>query len=248
MNERALNINELLYILKKRFKLIIMCVIICTLFAGVYATFKMHPIYTASVKIFAGKDEQIQGDYSSSELNSYATLINSYIEIIKTDDFMNKVIQKGNLNMSSGQLMGGLNFITAQNAPILTISYTGGDPETAEKVVSTLSSEFEVGVKEIILNTYTKTIDSVKVIERLPAKSKVVFVGFMAGLLMGVGLVFVIDYLDDTVVKREELEKVLPIPVLAELPIENYGISKNDKNSKNKKARKVRVKLGGIKC
>ena len=248
MNERALNINELLYSLKKRFKLIIMCVLICTLFAGVYATFKMYPIYTASIKIFAGKDEQIQGNYSSNELDSYKTLINSYIEILKTDDFMNKVIKKGNLNMTSGQLMGGLSFTTAQNAPILTISYTAGDPETAEKVVSTLSSEFEVGVKEIILNTYTKIIDSVKVIEILPAKIKVVFVGFMAGLLMGVGLVFIIDYLDDTVVKREELEKVLPIPVLAELPIENYGISKNDKNSKNKKARKVRVKLGGIKC
>ena len=110
---------------------------------------------------------------------------------------MNKVIKKGKLNMTSGQLMGGLSFTTAQNAPILTISYTGGDPEIAEKVVSTLSSEFEVGVKEIILNTYTKIIDSVKVIERLPSKSKVIFVGFMAGLLMGVGLVFIIDYLDN---------------------------------------------------
>ena len=39
---------------------------------------------------------------------------------------MNKVIKKGNLNMTSGQLMGGLNFTAAQNAPILTISYTGG--------------------------------------------------------------------------------------------------------------------------
>ena len=59
MDEKTLNINEVLYVLKKRFKLIIMCVLTCTLFAGVYATFKMHPIYTASIKIFAGKDEQI---------------------------------------------------------------------------------------------------------------------------------------------------------------------------------------------
>ena len=82
-----------------------MCVLACTLFSGLYATFKMHPIYTASIKIFAGKDEQIQGNYSSNELDSYKTLINSYIEILKTDDFMNKVIQKGNLNMTSGQLI-----------------------------------------------------------------------------------------------------------------------------------------------
>lgn len=235
MDEKTLNINECLDVLKKRFKLIVMCVLTFTLFAGIYATFKMYPIYTASVKIFAGKDEQIQGDYSSSELDSYTTLINSYIEIIKTDDFMNKVIQKGNLNMTSGQLMGGLNFTIAQNAPILTISYTSGDPEIAQSVVSTLSSEFEVGVKEIILNTYTKIIDSVKVVEKLPAKSKVVFVGFIAGLVIGVGLVFIVDYLDDTVAKKEELEKLLPIPVLAELPLENDEINRSNKNKKSKK-------------
>lgn len=235
MDEKTLNINECLEVLKKRFKLIVMCVLTFTLFAGIYATFKMYPIYTASVKIFAGKDEQIQGDYSSSELDSYTTLINSYIEIIKTDDFMNKVIQKGNLNMTSGQLMGGLNFTIAQNAPILTISYTSGDPEIAQSVVSTLSSEFEVGVKEIILNTYTKIIDSVKVVEKLPAKSKVVFVGFIAGLVIGVGLVFIVDYLDDTVAKKEELEKLLPIPVLAELPLDNDEINRSNKNKKSKK-------------
>lgn len=238
MDEKTLNINELLYVLKKRYKLIIMCVLTFTLFAGIYATFKMKPIYTASVKIFAGKDEQIQGDYSSTELDSYKTLINSYIEIIKTDDFMNTVIQKGSLNMTSGQLMGGLSFSTAQNAPILTISYTGGDPEIAQNVVSTLASEFEVGVKEIILNTYTKIIDSVKVVEKLPAKSKVVFVGFMAGLLIGIGLVFVMDYLDDTVAQSEELEKILPIPVLAELPQENDEINRSHKNKKSKKSKK----------
>lgn len=238
MDEKTLNINELLYVLKKRYKLIIMCVLTFTLFAGIYATFKMKPIYTASVKIFAGKDEQIQGDYSSNELDSYKTLINSYIEIVKTDDFMNTVIQKGSLNMTSGQLMGGLSFSIAQNAPILTISYTAGDPEIAQNVVSTLASEFEVGVKEIILNTYTKIIDSVKVVENLPAKGKVVFVGFMAGLLIGIGLVFVIDYLDDTIVQSEELEKILPIPVLAELPLENDEINRNYKKKKIKKNKK----------
>lgn len=238
MDEKTLNINECLDVLKKRFKLIVMCVLTFTLFAGIYATFKMYPIYTASVKIFAGKDEQIQGDYSSSELDSYTTLINSYIEIIKTDDFMNKVIQKGNLNMTSGQLMGGLNFTIAQNAPILTISYTSGDPEIAQSVVSTLSSEFEVGVKEIILNTYTKIIDSVKVVEKLPVKSKVVFVGFIAGLVIGVGLVFIVDYLDDTVAKKEELEKILPIPVLGELPLESDEINRSNKNKKSKKSKR----------
>ena len=235
MDEKSLNINEGLLILKKGFRLIIACTFIFTIIAGIFATFKMKPVYTATVKIFAGKNEEIQSNYSSNELNSYNTLINSYIEIIKTDDFMKKVIEKGNLDMTSGQLMGGLSFVTAQNAPILTISYTSGNAAISEKVVSTLASEFEVGVKEIILNTYTKTIESVKVVEKLPAKGKVISTGFMVGLIIGIALVLVIDYLDDSVTKREQLEKLLPIPVLGELPLENEEINKSKRNNKNSK-------------
>lgn len=235
MDEKSLNINEGLSILKKGFRLIIACTFIFTIIAGIFATVKMKPVYTATVKIFAGKNEEIQSDYNSNELSSYNTLINSYIEIIKTDDFMKKVIEKGNLDMTPGQLMGGLGFVTAQNAPILTISYTSGNAAISEKVVSTLASEFEVGVKEIILNTYTKTIESVKVVEKLPAKGKVISTGFMAGLIIGIALVLVIDYLDDSVTKREQLEKILPIPVLGELPLENDEINKSKRNNKNNK-------------
>ena len=235
MDEKIININEGIAILKRGFKLILACTLIFTILAGIFTTFKMKPIYTATVKIFAGKNEEIQSDYSSNELNSYNTLISSYIEIIRTDDFMKKVIEKGNLDMAPGQLMGGLSFTTAQNAPILTIAYTSGNPAISEKVVKTLSSEFEVGVKEIILNTYTRTIESEKVVEKLPAKKKVVFVGFMAGLILGIALVLIIDYLDDSVTKRDQLEKILPIPVFGEIPLENDDENKGKKHGRNHK-------------
>lgn len=234
MNEKSLNITEGLLILKKGLGIIILCVFISTLIAMGIASFKMKPIYTATVKIFAGKDENIQGDYSSSELNSYTTLINSYIEIIKTDDFMEKVISKGNLGMTSGQLMSGLGFTIAQNAPILTISYSSDNALIAQNVVSTLSSEFEVGVKEIILNTYTKVIEDVKVIEKLPAKERVVFMGAVIGLIIGIAIVLLLDYLDDTITRRDQLEKVLPIPVLGEIPLEENVKKINKKNKKKK--------------
>jgi len=46
--------------------------------------------------------------------------------------------------------------------------------------------------------------------------------------------VLVIDYLDDSITKREQLEKLLPIPVLGELPLENDEINKSKRNNKNK--------------
>lgn len=232
MDNKTLDINELKNIFIKRIRLIIICILGFTLLASIFALNKMNSSYEARVKIFAGKNENIQSDYNKDELSTYQSLIGSYIEIIKTEDFMNKVIKKANLNLTPGQLLGGLSFTTAGNAPILTISYSSGDPVIAEKVISTLSTEFEVGVKEVILNTYIKVIDSVKVTERLPAKSKVIMLGFVAGVIFAIGLVLILDYLDDTVNKKEDIERLLPIPVLGELPIENEEKHKKSKKKK----------------
>lgn len=228
-----LDIKGLLYLLKKRYKLVVICTLSFILLAGIFATFKMKPSYEARVKIFAGKNEEIQSNYSQDELKSYSNLINTYIELIKTEDFMNKVIDKANLYMNANQLMNGLIFSTAGDTPILEIKYSSDSLTTSEKVISTITDEFEVGVKEVILNTYTKVIDSVKVTENAPQKAKVVLIGLMAGLLIGIGLVLVLDYLDDTLAKKEDLEKLLPIPVLSELPLENNEIIRSKRNKKS---------------
>lgn len=235
MDENTLNIEELLHVLKKRFRLIIISTLAFTLLAGIYATFKMKPTYEAKVKIFAGKSEEIQSNYSQDELKSYSSLMNTYIQLIKTEDFMNKIIDKANLDMTPSQLMNGLVFITSGDTPILEIKYSSSNPTIAENVINAVTSEFEVGIKEIILNTYTKVIDSVKVVEKVPAKAKVVLVGLIAGLLLGIGLAFVMDYLDDTLSRKEELEKLLPVPVLGELPLEDDEISRSKKNKRNNK-------------
>ena len=221
MDNKTLDINELKHVFLKRIRLMIVCVLSVTLLASLFAMFKMKPSYEAKVKIFAGKNEQISSDYNKDELDNYQSLIASYIEIIKTEDFMRQVIEKSGLNLSPGQLLGGLSFSTAANAPILTISYSSSDPIIAEKVISTLSSEFEVGVKEIILNTYMKVIDSVKVVERVPNKAKVILVGLVVGIVLSIGLALILDYLDDTVSRKEDIENLLPIPVLGVLPIED---------------------------
>ena len=111
-------------------------------------------------------------------------------------------------------------------APRASIAMGKGDYETAEKVVKTIADEFAVGVREIILNTHTKVIDDVKVSTIRPKKTKFILFGFFAGLIIGIGIIFLIDYLDDTIKGKKELEKILPIPVLGELPLEKEMMKK----------------------
>lgn len=220
MKEKTLNISEIKYLLKKRYKSIIISVILFTGLASWYAFTKMRPVYNANIKIFACKSEDIKGDYSQGELSAYAGLVDTYIQLIKTDNFMNKVIVKAGLNMSPEQLIAGVGFSKLGDAPILNISYTSNNPEISKKVVEIIADEFAVGVREIIVNTHTKVIDNVKVRTQMPNRKKVIILGFLSGLIIGVGIIFIQDYLDDTIKGKKELEELLPIPVLVELPLE----------------------------
>lgn len=226
MEERIIEFNQIMYLFKKYYKILLLSIVIPTTLATLYTFKNMRPTYKATIKVFAGKSDDIQGNYSTGELSTYAGLVNTYVQLIRTDSFMNKVINKAGLNMSPGQLISGVAFLTSADTPIFDISYVSGDYETAEKVVKTIADEFAVGVREIILNTHTKVIDDVKVSTIRPKKTKFILFGFFAGLIIGIGIIFFIDYLDDTIKGKKELEKILPIPVLGELPLEKEMMKK----------------------
>ncbi len=226
MEDRIIEFNQIIYLFKKHYKILLLSIVITTGISSTYAFMKMKPSYQATIKIFAGKSDDIKGNYSKEELQKYAGLVNTYVQLIKTDKFMNKVISKSGVNMSPSQLISGVTFSTSVDTPIFDINYVSGDYETAEKVVKTISDEFAVGVREVILNTHTKVIDDLKVTTIRPKKLKLILIGFFVGLIAGIGIIFFIDYLDDTIKGKKELEKILPIPVLGELPLEKEMMKK----------------------
>ena len=216
--EEFLTAKDVVEALKKRVRLIIASILTFTFIAAVFVFFISTPKYEASVKLFAGKTEDVQSDYSDKELESYSSIINTYIELIKTKDFMNKIIDEVNLDTTPKALMNSLQFITKTNTPIIEIKYISSDPKVAEAVISAITENFEVSVKEVILNTYTKVVDSVEVYQLPQGRVTKVLLGGFIGLLIGFGIVFLLELLDDTVSKKGELEKVLPIPTLGQVP------------------------------
>ena len=55
-----------------------------------------------------------------------------------------------------------------------------------------------------------------------PNKKMNIAIAFLVGLMVSVGLVFLLEYLDNTYKNKEQLEKDLGIPVLGAIPdVEN---------------------------
>lgn len=217
--DEFLTVKDVIEALKKRVRLIIASVLTFTFITAVFVFFISIPKYEASVKLFAGKTEGVQSDYSDKELESYSSIMNTYIELIKTNDFMNKIIDEVNLDTTPKELMNSLKFIIKGNTPIIEIKYLSSDSQVAEDVISAIIENFEVSVKEVILNTYTKVVDSVEVSELSQGRATKIILGGFIGLLIGFGIVFLLELLDDTVSKKGDLEKVLPIPILGQVPL-----------------------------
>ena len=63
-----------------------------------------------------------------------------------------------------------------------------------------------------------QVVDSVKVYSIYPNKKKVIMTGSAVGFILSVGIILGLDFLDDTVRKKEQLERLLSVPLLGQLP------------------------------
>lgn len=220
MEKKTLEIEEILQAIKKRKKIIVLIVALFLILSGIYGFILEKETHVASVKIFLGKKTEKAQMYSKDELADNSALMDTYVELIKTDNFMNKVIAKTGINTTSDKLKENVEFEKTGSTPILTISYTSVDKATAQKVVGVIASQFEKEVKETILNINTKVIEDVKVITNYPNKIKYLIIGFVIGLIVAIGFVLFLDCLDRSIQNKAQLEKIIPIPVLGELSLE----------------------------
>ncbi|MGL5244787.1 MAG: YveK family protein, partial [Sarcina sp.] len=183
MENKDLTLNDSLYILKKKYKLVIVITVLFTVLSILASVFLLKPKYEATATLFIGKNENIQDKYSVGDLNSSYGMMYTYMSIAKTNDFITSTLGKNGINKDATDVLEDLQVISVQqNAPILQFKYVSSNKDEALKIVTALSKEFDGEIREIILNTYTKVIDTPKIEEITINKVFVILTGFILGL------------------------------------------------------------------
>ena len=79
-----------------------------------------------------------------------------------------------------------------------------------------LINEFIVLAEELVPNGNVRIIERVQFPKNPVAPNKMmnIAIGFLLGLMTSIGLVFLIEYLDNTFKNKDELERQLDIPVI----------------------------------
>ncbi|WP_338842505.1 Wzz/FepE/Etk N-terminal domain-containing protein [Clostridium perfringens] len=224
MEENTISLQEIAYALKKRWKLIALITIAATLVSAILNFFVVKPQYEAKAKLFIGKQEsQDNSAYNNSDVMMYQQLMKTYAELVKTSDLITKAVKNADLDYNQNQIKGILNNLTANpsaDTQILDLSFKGGNPKEVLKVTEAITDEFISESKELIPNGNVQVIQKPQLPEHpvSPNKKLNILIAFVLGLMVGVGIVLLLEYLDNTFKSREELEKTLDLPIIGAIP------------------------------
>ena len=221
MEEQVISISEIINAVKKRWKIIALTTVLATVVSGIFSFFIISPTYEASTKIFIGKEGAESEGYNSSDVSMYQNLIKTYSELIKTKDLVNKAIDNSQYDLSVNNVLNGITVNTLTGTQILQISYQSKSPSIAKNILESITNEFITKAEELVPNGNVKILESVEIPKNpvAPNKTMNIAIAFILGMMVGFGIVFLLEYLDNTYKNKEQLEKDLDIPVLGVIPM-----------------------------
>ena len=221
MEEQVISVSEIIDAVKKRWKIIVLTTVLATVVSGIFSFFVISPTYEASTKIFIGKEGAESEGYNSSDVSMYQNLIKTYSELIKTKDLVNKAINNSQYDLSVNNVLNGITVNTLTGTQILQISYQSKSPSIAKNILESVTNEFITKAEELVPNGNVKILESVELPKNpvAPNKTMNIAIAFILGMMVGFGIVFLLEYLDNTYKNKEQLEKDLDIPVLGVIPM-----------------------------
>lgn len=152
-------------------------------------------------------------------------LMRQYSQQLESDKFLNKVSEDLRLDLPAATLRGRIHTSGTADNLAIRIDVDDPDPGTAQAIAGALAREF-LANHEIRMEQVEKA-DKVDVYiydEPTPAtlyrpRTKVNTVaGGLLGLLVGGMIIFVLEYLDDTIKTSEDVERYVALPIVGNIP------------------------------
>lgn len=178
----------------------------------------MTPIYQSSTQILVNQKKQEGAAIQLGEIQSNIQLTNTYKVIIKSPVILEQVNEKLNLNMTAQALAKKVNVTNEKDSQVISITVEDKGPKVARDIANVTADVFKGEVSKIMNVDNVTVLSKAEVMENQspikPAPMLNVAITFVVGLMASVALAFLLEYLDNTVKKEEDVESLLGLPVL----------------------------------
>ncbi|MCM3788883.1 Wzz/FepE/Etk N-terminal domain-containing protein [Domibacillus indicus] len=216
--EETISLKELAQTLKKRLKLIILITIAAALISGIISYFVLTPIYQSSTQVLVNQAKTEQQLYNPSEVQTNLQLISTYNVIMKSPAILEKVAQNLDLNLTPEQLSSKITVASEQDSQVVNVTVQDENPGLAADIANETARVFQEDIVKIMNVDNVSILAAAEVGENpSPVKPQPllnIVIAMVVGLMAGIGLAFLLEYLDNTIKSEQDIEKTLGLPVL----------------------------------
>ncbi|MDR7079108.1 capsular polysaccharide biosynthesis protein [Neobacillus niacini] len=228
---KEINLQELFNVIKRRFLAIAVITILAGIVGMILNNTSIVPLYQSSSRIIIGADEE-----------SRKTLQ----VIVRDSSILDLVVKELNLSKSAEALAGQISVASVDGSQVVSISVVDTDPEQAALIADTTAKIFQEEVPKIVGQDYIRSLSKAKVnpLPINPKSNNKVFMAIIGGLVVGVGLAFLLESLDDRIRSEKEIETMLGVQVLGRVSKMN---KRNIKKKNGQSNLEVRGESVGVK-
>ncbi|MDG0030626.1 Wzz/FepE/Etk N-terminal domain-containing protein [Priestia sp. Y58] len=216
--EEAIDLRQLMGRLKKRFWLIALLTIIAATISGVVSFFVLTPMYEANTQILVNQAKSKEQFYSSYELQTNVQLIQTYNDIIKSPAILGEVTKELNLDMTPKQLSNQIQVTNSQDSQVAHIVVQDTNARLAVKIANTTAAVFKNEVPKIMSIDNVSILAKAELDESLsPIKPQPLLniaIAIVVGLMAGIALSFLLDYLDNSIKDEQDIDQIMELPVI----------------------------------
>lgn len=218
-DEIEIDISELIKILKKNMKLIVISMVLCAVAAFLITNFFMIKKYASSATIYLKPNVSEQGIIDSTALNSNSKMVNNYISLIQGESILSQVAKQLDIK-DVEEIKNSLSVSNLTDTEIIVVEAKTDDPVKSQAIVKSTVNIFFKEMKEK-LDIKNMTISDQPQINEIPvspSKKMNTLIGAIAGLILSGGYVFLQYLFDKRLKNKADAENFLGVPVLGEIP------------------------------
>jgi capsular polysaccharide biosynthesis protein len=212
----------------RRHSRLILLITLATLLLSILLAFRGPTTYTASMRLaISVVPDPRAGDFFKFE-SYYAWLSSEYLaddlsELLKSEAFAQDVSAELGSEVSPGTIANLTR--TKKTHRLLDLQIVSDDPDRALAITQAFQRVLNTKLGDYLAfmqanNGYVRIVNqpSVTRTNTLPLTVAEIGLRTMAGLLAAIGLAFLLEYVDDRLRDRREVESFLGTKVLAEIP------------------------------
>lgn len=222
-----LDIKRLVKIITQSLSFILVMTLLVGIVAFVYSETMVLPSYRSSVTMYVNNNNRStllsKTQISSADMQASQRLVETYIEILKSDTVMSEVSveaeRRYGIKYSSKKILSMFSANSVNETEILKVSITGNNPEHTALIANVVADVAPDKLNEFIETGTVKLIDTAEPGVRVaPNIRRNTMLGFILGFLLSCGVIVIREIFDTRVKSETDLENWFHKSILGIIP------------------------------